>query len=131
MKMSMTEKTCTSCRQPKANLACGACEAALCKQCVETLEAGSFSFLEMIPDELSHRTYCRFCYEEKVAPALEKYNETLERAKECFIFFTTQRKEIPLIRRSKVAVQVENRTDRDETILQLGFFAAEQSFNAV
>jgi hypothetical protein len=57
--------------------------------------------------------------------------EIVERAKNVFVFFTTQRKEIPLIKRSKVTYQVKDRADRDDTILRLGYFAAKDNYNAI
>jgi hypothetical protein len=122
---------CISCRQPQATLRCDACEEPVCKKCVQTLAADTFSFLKKIPTELTHTTYCGLCYDKSVAPALESYNETMERAKDVFIFYKTQRKEIPLIRRSKEVFKVKDCIDRDETILRLAFFAAEQNYNAV
>ena len=87
--------------------------------------------MEKIAENLSHTLYCSVCYDREVLPALEEYNETLERAKSVFVFFTTQRKEIPLIRRSKIKVQVTGRPDRDETIFRLGFLAAKEGYNAI
>jgi hypothetical protein len=71
------------------------------------------------------------CYGQHVEPALESYNEVLERAKQVFVFYKSQRKAIPLTGRSKIIMRVEENHDRDETILRLAFFAAEQSFNAI
>jgi len=60
-----------------------------------------------------------------------KYEETLEKAKSIYIFFTTQRKEIPLIRKSKEIYKIDACEDRDETILRLAYKAAAAGFNAV
>lgn len=126
------EKTvCETCRKPAASAECALCANPLCEDCVMAPETGAFHLLPKIPQELSHTAYCRFCYDEKVEPELEKYGETLARAKEVYIFFKTQRKEIPLIRKSKDVFRVAECDDRDETILRLAFMAAAQGYNAV
>ena len=127
----MSEKICASCRKPKANRSCGLCNEPLCKACSQFLEESSFSFLEKVPEELSHSTYCQPCYNTTVAPALDSYDETMERAKQVYVFFKLQRKPIPLIKRSKKQVEVSNIPDRDEAILRLAFLASQESFNAV
>jgi hypothetical protein len=122
---------CESCRSPKAKSKCEECARAICKECVLNPPPGAFHLLPRIPKELSHRIYCRFCFDDLVEPKLESYFEILERAKQVFIFFKTQRKEIPLIRKSKTSFKVEDCDDRDETILRLAYQAAEQDYNAV
>ncbi len=84
-----------------------------------------------IPKELGFRNYCRFCFDEKVQPKLTEYDETLALATDVFIFFSSQRKEIPLIRKAKKPVKVDACADRDETILRLAFMAAKEKYNAV
>lgn len=122
---------CLSCRQPKVTSTCEACAGPLCKKCVQRLDPDAFSFLKKVPEGCSHSVYCRFCYDDKVAAPLEDYLATMARAKEAFVFFTTQRKEIPLLRKSKEVLRVESCPDRDETILRLAFFAAQKGFNAI
>lgn len=124
-------KTCETCRQPNASTECELCANALCEDCVLAPPHGTFSLQATTPAELMKTTYCRFCYDEKVEPAVAKYEETKALAEEVFIFFTTQRKEIPLIRKSKEVLRVPECTDRDETILRLAFMAAGKGFNAV
>ena len=48
-----------------------------------------------------------------------------------FVFFITRKKEIPMIRKSKEKFTVPKCADRDETILRLGFFAAQNGYNAI
>ena len=122
---------CISCRATKTTNHCQLCEGLICKKCIHPLQETAFSFFKKIPIELTHQTYCRFCYDEKVAPALESYEEIMERAKKVYIFFVTQKKAIPLLKKSKETLRVDHCIDRDETILRLAFFAAEQSYNAV
>lgn len=125
------EKLCETCRQPDPTQECKLCENSLCDDCVMSPPHGSFSMMEKIPADLSHTIYCRFCYDGKIEPEVLKYETLLSAAKEVFIFFKTQRKEVPLIRKMKVTMKVDSCEDRDETILRLAFMAAEQGLNAV
>lgn len=122
---------CETCRTPEAPSKCDLCECALCKRCILKLPPGAFSMMSVIPPELSLSRYCRFCFDDKVQAPLTVYEETLELAKDVFIFFETQRKEIPLIRKSREVMKVADCDDRDETILRLAYMAAEQKYNAV
>ena len=127
----MSDLGCVSCRKAKTNFVCEICEGDVCKSCVQVLDAKSFSFLEKIPADLAHRNYCGACYDEKVTPELESYSEIMERAEKIFVFFKTQKKEIPLIKKSKEKYTVVDQFDRDETIMRLAFFAAQSKFNAI
>jgi hypothetical protein len=122
---------CVSCGKPKAVLNCEVCDDAICKKCDQLLAPETFSFLAKIPEELSHLHYCGNCYDSLVAPELDVYQEAMERAKNAFVFFTTQRKETPLIKKAREVFKVENCIDRDETILRLAFFAAQLNYNAI
>jgi hypothetical protein len=127
----MLEQICTSCRRPKANLNCGVCREFFCKGCVEFVEASTFSFLKKIPEILNHHYYCSPCYDEHVSPALASYNEILERARNLYFFTNNQKKPIPIIKRSKEEVRADDCDDRNKTILQLAFRAAELGFNSI
>ena len=127
----MQNAECIACRKPKATLECEVCNEMVCKNCSQVLDKSTFSFMEEVPEILTHTLYCSGCFDHQVAPELDTYNEILSRAKDCFVFFTTQRKEIPLIRRSKVTFNVSANKDRDETILRLAFFAAKDNYNAI
>ena len=127
----MQNAECISCRKPKATFECDVCHENVCKNCSQLLDKSTFSFMEEVPEVLTHHRYCSSCYDQDVAPALDVHLEILERAKNVFVFFTTQRKEIPLIRRSKITYFVKDRQDRDDTILRLGYFAARENFNAI
>jgi hypothetical protein len=127
----MSAQECINCRKPTATLTCEACDEPVCKKCLEILDAETFTFLAKKPEHLTHTNYCSGCYDQLVAPELDSYNEILERAKQAFIFFKTQRKEIPLIKKSRETYRVLECPDRDETILRLAFFAARDGYNAV
>lgn len=122
---------CISCRSPQTVTTCPLCKEPICKNCVQNLDEGAFALQSTRSAELSHREYCAFCWDQHVAPALERYDALLAQAREVYFFFNTQKKHYPLIRKAKRPVQVENCPDRDETILRLGFLAAEQGYNAI
>lgn len=127
----MSAAECISCGKPKAVLNCEVCEEPLCKKCDQILDPGTFSFLAKIPADLTHLHYCGNCFDTLVAPELDVYQEVMERAKNAFVFFTTQRKETPLIRKAREVLKVSQCHDRDETILRLAFFAAQAGYNAI
>lgn len=127
----MSEKTCAACRRPKANIQCEACEDWNCKSCAELLDQDAFSFLTKVPPELKHTRYCQHCWQMHVEPARDDYQQKMEEAKGVFIFFTTQKRLIPVLSKEKEQIRVDNCTDRDETILRLAFQAVEAGCNAV
>jgi hypothetical protein len=133
-KASTTEWVCSACRQTKTaskqSYQCGLCQNLVCKKCLHTLKKGTFSFFKTTPPELTHDVYCESCHHQTVVPALEKYNDTMQRAEDMFIFEKAM-KHVPVINCSKHKVIVEDCPDKKETILRLAFLAAEQNFNAV
>ena len=122
---------CVSCGKPKASLHCEICQDAICKKCEQLLEPNAFSFLPKIPETLSHLRYCGSCFDSLVAPEKEHYEQVMEKARQVFVFFVTQKKPPPLIRKDRELLKVEDCDDRDETILRLGFLAALKNFNAI
>lgn len=127
----MSETQCVSCRKPNATRSCGLCAGGVCKGCVQFVEPTTFSFLPTIPPELSHPHYCSGCYASVVEPALAEYEETMERARGVFVFFTTQKKRPTALKKAKEQVRVVACADRDETILRLAFLAAREGYNAL
>ncbi len=127
----MKDQECVSCRKPKGIHQCQVCENMVCKNCTMRVAEGAFSFLRVIPPGVSHSVYCGACFDENVLPVQEEYEEIMERAKGAFIFFKSQRKEVPLLGKSKETHRIESCPDRDETILRLAFFAAQEGYNAV
>lgn len=125
------ENSCCSCLKPKATLLCGLCKEAVCKKCAQYLEEGCFSFLKEIPGELSHSVYCRHCYEDKIAPELDSYNEAMQRAKEIAVFYKDQSKETRLMSRKSAAILVADCADKEEAVLRLAFLAAKLNFNGI
>lgn len=103
----------------------------MCEKCGAEPPRGAFQLQESAAPELKHLHYCPRCYTDRIEPALEKYVETLTLAREVFVFFVTQRKGIPLLKKSKETIRVTEQVDRDESILKLAFMAAERGFNAI
>ena len=122
---------CTTCKNPKATLRCGLCHGPICKGCAEFVPEESFAFLTKIPAELSHAIYCIPCYNEKIAPALDSYNEIMERAKNVFVYSKSQGKETRLMKSTEEPLKVADCLDREETLLRLAFLAAQANFNAL
>ncbi len=127
----MPGENCIICQSPKIHAHCGICKNALCKDCEEYLEPGSFSFLEKTPEELDLAHYCPSCFDSTITPARTKYEETLALAREVNIFFSADKHLPRILEKAKKPIHVENCKDRDETILRLGFKAAELGFNSI
>lgn len=127
----MEKNLCSTCFKPKATLSCGVCAEAVCKYCAQFLEEDSFAFLTAKTADLLHTTYCRPCFDAKVAPQLESYNRTVERAKEVQIFLKKQNKETRFIRRDEDRLHVQNCVDERDVLMRLAFQAASRDFNGV
>lgn len=126
-----SKELCSFCRLPRADLNCQVCTQSICRHCVQRLAEDAFTFLTTRPVELTHRDYCSRCYDEQVVPRLEQYNETLAKAKEVHYWPRTFRGNIPILKKGRTEIEVASGNDRDETLLRLGFLAAEQGFNAL
>lgn len=128
------EPTCSICRQTHSSLKkdyrCGICADLLCKKCARTHHESFFSFLQTIPEKLTHQIYCDPCYQKHVAPEMESYTETMARAKNLFVF-EKKMKNVPVMECSKQKLSVKDCVDRKECILRLAFLAAKLSFNAI
>ncbi len=125
---------CDFCHEPKVStkhkIKCDLCAGVLCKDCVKYLEESFFSFLKIVPDELGHITYCWGCYEKHVEPAMKSYLETMEQAKEVYVFKKNE-KHVPVMKRARNSINAQDCPDKAEAILRLAFFAAEENYNAV
>jgi len=129
-----SEDICSSCNQSKPLLkrkySCGLCNSVLCKECAFFSDENTFSFLRVVPDELKKDCYCAHCHEKILAPALASYADIKRRAQEVYIF-EKGKKNIPLIKKSRIKVTVSDCEDKKEMFLRMAFFAAEQTYNAV
>lgn len=129
--MTDTQTFCKSCRKPKAPYICGVCEEHVCKACTQFLSEENFSFLKVIPPELKHNSYCPQCFDEKVSGPLADYEETLEKAREIFIFSKDQTKQTRLVQRKEAPYSVENCEDQEEAVMKMSFWAVKAGFNAL
>ena len=127
----MTETKCSSCKKKDSVYSCGICEESLCKNCSLFLDDKTFSFRDDLPEELKHSHYCQVCYNETVDPAITEYQAQIKEAEQVFIFFATGKRKVPTLKKALRTVEVNNCTDRDETILRLGFIAVRGGYNAV
>lgn len=122
---------CKTCRKPKANFNCGICEETICKSCASFVGEDQFSFLKVVPAELSHPTYCSQCFDEKVSAPLNEYNETMEKAREVIVFNKDQNKLTRFLSRREDPCIVENCEDEQETIMRMAFMAVQLKQNAL
>lgn len=84
-----------------------------------------------VSEELTHWAYCPQCFDEKVRPAQQTYDDIMSRAKNVFVFYKTQSKETRAIKRKEAVMQVANCHDKEETLLRLAFLAAFENFNTL
>lgn len=123
--------SCCVCQKSKAGLKCGLCENAVCKYCAQFVEESQFSFLPSIPAHLKHTTFCGPCFDAKIAPEIESYNEAMDRARSLTVFFTTDSKQTRNFKRIEKPFKVADCPDREETLLRLAFLAVQGNFNAL
>lgn len=121
---------CITCRKPKANFNCGLCEESTCKSCA-TFLSDEFSFLQKVPADLTHKTYCSFCFDDKVAAPLAEYNEKMDKAREIVFFRKDQSKMTGHLKRKEDPFTVEDCEDEQESIMRLAFQAVEHQFNCL
>lgn len=123
---------CSICLTAKATLQCKTCSDPLCKKCANVVSEDRMTYLdEKVPAPiLGGGVFCNACFESVVAPKLNEYDATMEKAKEVFVFFIEESKETRLIRRSEKKFKVEGE-DKDDIVMKLAFLAAKAGFNAV
>lgn len=127
----MEKAVCGNCQKSKALLNCGCCGGVVCKNCALFLDEDNFSFMHKIPEDLSHTTYCNICFDSKVTPEVERYQQMMIRAKDVAVYLDKQGKETRLLRRTETPVRVKSCMDREETLLRLAFLAVERDFDAI
>jgi len=122
---------CAFCGALKATHECGICGNAVCKECLQYVDTHSFSFFSKVPKELTLGNFCPPCFESKIAPQKEHYEELMEKAKDIYFLTKAYPGYIRVLQRHTKRVQVEACDDRRETIMRLAFFAAELGFNSI
>jgi hypothetical protein len=95
------------------------------------MDEDSFSFLKKVPAELSHGIYCSRCFDDKVAPQKDSYDQTLIEAKNINVFYKNQGKITRFMKRKEEPYKVENCIDKDEALMKLCFQAVKDEFNSL
>lgn len=127
----MDSNICVNCFKPKAKLECGICKGCVCKSCTVFLDDESFAFLKPIPGDFITKTFCPNCFESNVQPALNSYNEDLEKARNVFVFYKAENKESRHFKKLESAIKVSDVPDREEAILRLAYIAVKTNCNAI
>lgn len=127
----MEKSSCCVCQKPKATLQCGLCESPVCKYCAQFLDEDQFSFIPDLAKELRHSTYCGPCYDARVAPELQAYEETMQKARNITVFFNVDSKQTRNFKRTEKPFKVRDCADREEALLRLAFLAVQGQFNAL
>jgi len=122
---------CASCQKTGVNFKCGICGSDLCKACVEIINEDQFSFLEIIPADLCHTSYCDSCYQEKVHYEIQSYNSIIEQAKNVSVYDKTQGKETRWMSRKEKPIRINNCLDKEEALLRLAFLTVKRNFNTL
>ncbi len=127
----MEKEKCITCGKSKALLNCGICTVFVCKHCAQIIEEDAFSFLDVQKPEMLHTTFCNTCFDEKIAPDLADYQQTMEAAKNIEVYFKDQGKETRLMKRIDVVFKIVDCPDRNEAIMRLAFKTVKMGFNSV
>ncbi|MGZ5279880.1 MAG: hypothetical protein ACXWC9_08060, partial [Pseudobdellovibrionaceae bacterium] len=89
------------------------------------------SFLPSLPAGFETGAFCPPCYAEQVQPAIEAYDQDIERAKEVIVFLKRQTKETRHVKRLHDPVVVDHCLDRDETLLRLAYQAVKAGYSGL
>jgi len=85
--------------------------------------------MDKIPSYYEQGAFCQACYDQKIAPELNEYNDLVEKARNIDLFYKTQSKESRFIRRTEKALKVHDCEDKETAVLKLAFLAARAGFN--
>lgn len=111
--------------------ACQCCQKEIPKKERQFVDDETFAFFDQLPEGVNEGIYCFECFALHVQPALDRYSEILEAAKNVNMFYLTQSKESRFVRRLEAPITVADCTDKDETILRLAFKAVLAGKNAL
>lgn len=131
MDIKMNSESCTTCGKSKSLLNCEVCTTSVCKHCAQLIDEDTFSFLDTKKPEMQHSIFCTTCFDQTISADLEKYNITMEAAKEVYVFYKTHSKVTRLIRRDEEPITVSDCADKDEVLLRLAFKAAQMGYNSL
>ncbi len=127
----MSNSPCAICNASKAPNTCRSCDSSICKSCLEFVSDETFEFADYTEANSPIGSYCSSCYTTEIVPALETYNEILERAKEVTVFSADQGKETRLIKRSDLKFQIDECEDKDVLTMRLAYMAAKAGYNTL
>lgn len=127
----MEAHLCAFCSKNNTAIRCDTCKAVSCKHCSFFIDEHSFEFINLLPKNLIHKTFCPDCYTGGIAEEIEQLHETLRLAKDVNIYEKKQGTETRLLRRIEKPVHIKDCDDREEALLCLAFFAAQKGFNTL
>ena len=128
----MEKAVCATCESAKTTLRCGLCEDPSCKTCARLFDDDAFRFLPKVSAEFKKGVYCESCYQAKIAPTVELYEQTMTAAQNVDVFFKDQGKETRLIPRAKnIKYVIESCADRDELVLRFAFLAVLDGYSTI
>ncbi len=122
---------CSVCGKSRAPLVCGCCHQMICKSCTDFLEADEFYLLDKNPLNTDDKAFCQVCYQEKVLPEMQKYQDLVALAKNIQVFMKNQSKETRLIPRLEKTLRVENCKEPEEVMMRLAIMAVQKKLNAL
>ncbi|NJL23957.1 MAG: hypothetical protein HC902_01390 [Calothrix sp. SM1_5_4] len=70
-------------------------------------------------------------FDGKVQPAIQSYNEVVDRARDVVVFHKNQSKESRLFPRGKMQLKVTGASDKDDVLMRLAFQVAQAGYNAI
>ena len=126
---AMTSEECVTCKSQKAPLTCGVCAAHMCKEHAQFAGEDTVPLMDLIPSYYEVGAFCQDCFDQKISPEIEMYNEVVARAEKIDVFYKTQSKESRFVRRSEKALKVKACLDRDTAVMKLAYLAALKGFN--
>ncbi len=129
MKQSVACKSCRS-AQVVVDYQCGICQEPICKKC-SLFPKEDFSFYRIVPEHLTHASYCSVCFDNEIAGPTEEYIELKEKAKEIIVFSKSESKQTRLMSRKEMPYVVDNCDDEDDALQRMSFFAVENNFNCL
>ncbi len=87
--------------------------------------------MPVVPTELQGGVFCNVCFDSKIQPQIEAYDQDVERTKDILIFMKKQTKETRHVKRTEVPYRVENCADESETLMRMAYMAMKAGFNSV
>lgn len=113
------------------SLHCQICEGALAKGEAQFVDEETFAFLPKLPGGVVLGSYCVQCFDARIQPEIDAYEEKVALARDVNVYYVSQSKESRFVRRTEKPIKVENCTDRDEVVMRLAFLAVLAGKNSI